>query len=423
MFNISVIIPFYNMEKTLNRCIDSVISQTLPKVEIICIDNNSVDGSRAVIQNYMTRYNNIALYECKIKGAGPTRNVGLYNATGKYIAFMDADDCYTSNDALELLYSKAEEMNVLAAGGTVGYMTEKGNTAVNSVRRYKNVFYKDEMISMEDFQYCYAFQRFIFRRELILGNHIEFPEYLRNEDPIFLVRVLGAAGKFYAVSRQVYTSIGIKKTIEFQNQKLLNDIVKGFIDMLSYAGDRDYCELQKLVVNELESMKFVFALHVLKGNREISQLLDKVYHLLLPEIKDGLSEGQKWVMIPNVSLLSYINAYEQKWQKFVEKLKAYHSAVIYGAGKIGENVYAYLKSREINVAGFAVSQMQTIKSVQGKEIHELSYYDDMKEKAIVIIAKAGDESYEMQRNAMDMGFINTVIVSESIKDVQSYRLI
>ena len=423
MINISVIIPFYNAEKTLKYCIDSVISQTLSKIEIICIDNGSEDGSSAIIQNYMISFNNIFLYNCKKRGAGPARNIGLKKATGKYVAFMDADDSYTSDDVVELLYSKAEEMNVLVAGGTIGKKTEIGNSVNNSIRRYKNVFYKDEMIMMEDFQYCYGFTRFIFNRELILHNHIEFPPYMRNEDPVFLVKVLGAAEKFYAVSRQVYTTIGSKKIIEFQNQNLLNDIVKGFIDMLTYAKDMNYCELQKVVVNELESMKFLFAVHILKGNREMSPLLDNIYNLLLPEISARLSEEQKWIMTPNMSLLKYINDYEQKCQEFLEKVKANNNVIIYGAGKIGRNIYGYLKIRNIDIAGFAVSEMPASRNIQGKEVHELGYYSGIKEDAIVIIAKSGDERYIMQDNAISMGYMNTVIVSKSLKDVQNYSIV
>lgn len=70
MINISVIIPFYNAEKTLKYCIDSVISQTLSKIEIICIDNGSEDGSSAIIQNYMISFNNIFLYNCKKRELG-----------------------------------------------------------------------------------------------------------------------------------------------------------------------------------------------------------------------------------------------------------------------------------------------------------------------------------------------------------------
>jgi len=87
MINISVIIPFYNAEKTLKYCIDSVISQTLSKIEIICIDNGSEDGSSAIIQNYMISFNNIFLYNCKKRGAGPARNIGLKKSNWKICCF------------------------------------------------------------------------------------------------------------------------------------------------------------------------------------------------------------------------------------------------------------------------------------------------------------------------------------------------
>lgn len=100
MYKISVIVPLYNNEKYLNRCIGSVINQTIgfENIELLLLDDCSTDNTKNIIKEYEHKYDNIkCFYLEKNKGAGLVRNIGLNNATGKYIMFLDSDDYYKSN--------------------------------------------------------------------------------------------------------------------------------------------------------------------------------------------------------------------------------------------------------------------------------------------------------------------------------------
>ena len=93
MPKVSVIIPVYNTEKYLKKCLDSVCNQTLSDIEIICIDDCSTDNSLNILKEYTLKDNRIKLIEFKEnKGAAVARNTGIDEAKGEYIGFIDSDD-------------------------------------------------------------------------------------------------------------------------------------------------------------------------------------------------------------------------------------------------------------------------------------------------------------------------------------------
>ena len=89
---ISVIVPAYNAEKTLNKCLDSIISQTLVDIEIIVVNDGSTDSTEAIVESYMSSDNRIKLINQVNQGLGAARNVGLDIAIVEYISFIDSDD-------------------------------------------------------------------------------------------------------------------------------------------------------------------------------------------------------------------------------------------------------------------------------------------------------------------------------------------
>ena len=105
---VSVIVPVYNTEKYLRRCLDSLVNQTLDDIEIIIIDDKSPDNSALIIDEYKKKYDNKikVIHNKTNKGIGYNRNIGIKKSSGKYIMFIDSDD-YLDRSACEKLYSKA----------------------------------------------------------------------------------------------------------------------------------------------------------------------------------------------------------------------------------------------------------------------------------------------------------------------------
>ena len=107
---ISIIIPVYNVEKYLSRCLDSVVNQTLVDIEIICVNDGTKDNSVAIIEAYMEHDDRIVLVNKENGGLSSARNAGIEIANGEYLMFVDSDD-YLAENACERLYIEHLENN------------------------------------------------------------------------------------------------------------------------------------------------------------------------------------------------------------------------------------------------------------------------------------------------------------------------
>lgn len=117
MAKISVIVPVYNSEKFLEKCLNSIINQTFKDIEIICIDDGSSDKSLDILKSFETKDKRIRILTQKNMGPSCARNKGLEIATGEYVGFVDSDD-WIDLDFYEKLYNSAEKYNAdIAVGG------------------------------------------------------------------------------------------------------------------------------------------------------------------------------------------------------------------------------------------------------------------------------------------------------------------
>lgn len=108
MTKVSVIVPVYNVEKYLARCLDSLVNQTLKDIEILVINDGSPDNSQKIIDKYSKKYKNVKSFIKPNGGISDARNYGLKYADGEYITFIDSDD-YVDVTMMEKLYNKAKE--------------------------------------------------------------------------------------------------------------------------------------------------------------------------------------------------------------------------------------------------------------------------------------------------------------------------
>ena len=111
---ISVIVPVYKVEKYLNRCIDSIINQTYRNIEIILVDDGSPDRSGEICDAYAQMDNRIIVIHKKNGGQSSARNIGLGQAKGRYVAFVDSDDCI-SKEMIQVLHNAIKENNATIA--------------------------------------------------------------------------------------------------------------------------------------------------------------------------------------------------------------------------------------------------------------------------------------------------------------------
>ena len=128
---VSVIVAIYNVEKYLENCLDSLVNQTLKDMEIILVNDGSLDNSEKIINKYLKKYNNIKYLKKKNGGQSSARNYGLKYASGDYIGFVDGDD-YVKLDMYEKMYKKAisEDFDMVACD--LNYIYPDRNMIVSS---------------------------------------------------------------------------------------------------------------------------------------------------------------------------------------------------------------------------------------------------------------------------------------------------
>ncbi|MEI6131720.1 MAG: glycosyltransferase family 2 protein [Bacillota bacterium] len=188
---VSIIVPVYNGEKYLEKCIKSILSQTLSEIELIIIDDCSTDNTREVIEKFTFDPRVKPIYNHKNLHVSASRNIGLRAAIGEYIAFVDSDD-YIATEMLEKLYVKAKKFEVDIV--TSGYI--KVDDEENEINTVRTEFVSDRYLDFtsvrkylskaHELRVMWFIWRNIYRRTLIHDNNLFFNEEIKlGEDTIF----------------------------------------------------------------------------------------------------------------------------------------------------------------------------------------------------------------------------------------------
>jgi len=280
MVKISIIIPIYNSEKYLYKCIESVINQTLREIEIICIDDGSTDSSLSILEKFKEKDNRIIVISQRNEGAGVARNVGIKNANGEFVIFIDSDDFYPGNYVLEKLYKNAKINNAKICGGSMSSYSTANNefTTIWDNTLFGNTFYCAEKIFYKDYQFDYGFHRFIYNLSFLLSNNIYFPVYRRFQDPPFFVNAMIKADIFYCIPDIVYCYRYDGLHFNWTIEKVL-DFFKGINDNLETAKENKLYILYYLTVSRIieffPQFSFIRNILLIKLILEIYNKLDK----------------------------------------------------------------------------------------------------------------------------------------------------
>ena len=242
---ISIIIPVYNKSKIILDCLNSIVTQLLQDIEIICIDDGSTDGSAEIVERFAGNDRRIRIIRQPNFGAGAARNAGIKVARGEYIAFLDADDFYPSNDTLTRIYAAAKANNADICGGS--FCIKDGDKLITRFcgEMSGNMFGKEGFINFRDYQFDYAYYRFIYRREFLAAHGLYFPDYRRYQDLPFMLRAFDAAGRFYAVPDVTYCYRLNHRPVNWTTEKVL-DLLCGIEDNLIFSAEKGYGRVHAL---------------------------------------------------------------------------------------------------------------------------------------------------------------------------------
>ena len=242
---ISIIVPVYNSEKTLNRCIDSILGQTYRNFELLLINDGSLDCSGEICDEYAQQDSRVKVFHKENGGVSSARNLGLDNARGEWIVFVDSDD-WVDEEYLSSLYDAAISLGCSIVACDFVEINKDGTKRCNSFDwagnnkvEFNNLNRAEALKAI----YCYSYGviwNILVSRNLIDAISARFDSELKNgEDTLFLCKLYLGANKYYHLRKYLYF---YDRTNEFSASN--NKTIDYHLNRLNFA-----CKIQALFSN------------------------------------------------------------------------------------------------------------------------------------------------------------------------------
>lgn len=261
MAKVSVIVPVYNVEKYIGKCLDSLVNQTLEDIEIIVVNDGSTDSSKYIVEQYKEKYDNIKYYEKENGGLSDARNYGLQFAKGKYIAFLDSDD-YVAPNLYKKMYEKAkkEDSDMVECNFYWVYGKKTKKDIGQKYKGKKQMFEKARVVAWNK----------LYKKEVLDNAKVQFPKGLRYEDVEFFYKLIPYIERVSFVKEPLIYYVQRKKSIiNTQNEKT-KDIFTVLENVISYYKEKNLYEEYKEVI------EFTFTRLVLCSSfKRICKIKDK----------------------------------------------------------------------------------------------------------------------------------------------------
>lgn len=278
--DISIIVPIYNAEKYLNKCIDSLINQTKEELEIILINDGSTDNSENIIKEYNDK--RIKYFKNKNQGIGKTRNFGIEKATGKYIMFVDSDD-YIEKDACEKLYSKAVNNNLDIVICDFFKVNDSGETEQITIPDFEDSSLEENPDIITEYLAPWAK---LYSRKMIIDNNIRFVENLKYEDAPFVIESLCCANKIGKLNECLnYYLVHTNSETTVRDRRCF-DILKIIDKIRKYTKDKVYLneKINKLTVRIITNYTIQ---QRMQSNKAVAmEFIDEAFKYLEKEVPD-----------------------------------------------------------------------------------------------------------------------------------------
>jgi len=290
---ISIIVPIYNVEKYLNKCIESITSQTYKNIEILLIDDGSTDGSAAICDKYAKMDARIKVIHKQNEGVSLTKNLGIDISTGEYIAFVDGDD-YIEKNYCELLYNNItntdSDVSILAYNVVREDGTQiDGAVAENGLDEDEIIVYEGQDIIKELLKQK-TIKNFVCKlyKKTVLSY---FPVGVTYEDIVFSFEVLNKARRVVYMNTRCYNYLKRKGSITaIVSEKNLKDFGNAIYDRYKIV-DKNYPNLLNYNMYAfLESTIALSIKNVISGRmyNEVNETVEKFIKI----IKDFLQKNE-----------------------------------------------------------------------------------------------------------------------------------
>ena len=301
---ISIIIPVYNSERFIGRCLESAMRQTYKNIEVICVDDGSTDNSSKIIKEKAECDNRIIFIEQQNQGVSIARNNAINRSTGQYIMFLDSDD-YMDENMCEIMINTIKKENVDAVRSNYKRVYPNGTTfknEKNNLPANRRIF-KEEIINEilpkfirgEIKSYLWLL---IIKSEIIKDNNIMFiPNVRMMQDKLFYIRLIQRLNSIYQINDCCYNYFcNENSTIQSKNKVFLRidailqvfSILKNDMKENGYFTDKLFYEMQKAtffhVILQIEdALKFGYSKEKLtkkieecEKNEDFNEMIDTI---------------------------------------------------------------------------------------------------------------------------------------------------
>ena len=215
---VSVIVPTYNGEKTIAKCLDSLLEQSQKRIKIICVNDGSTDGTLEILKRYCSKNRKIKIINQKNQGRAAARNAGLLAVKTKYVMFCDDDDVYEKN-MCENMVDALEKSGTDLAVCEINVVYKAHSEMKKSDEEYYKLHFigmqeiSDIVIDKTDASVCNK----IFRMDIIRDNMVDFPTGLNNEDYYFYNAYMSVASTVFFLGQKLYRYIRREGSIMSDN--------------------------------------------------------------------------------------------------------------------------------------------------------------------------------------------------------------
>jgi len=307
MIKYSFIVPVYNTEKYLKKCLDSLVGQTFKDFEIIIVNDGSTDNSMDIILKYQKKYKNIIIIDQKNAGLSMARNNGVKKASGKYLIFIDSDD-YVEKNLLKELDKEIDDAEVLR----YQIITEDENENIISIYNEKPFC---KMKGYDAFRYLSSYHFvepawcYVYKKEYYVDNNFSFKKGVYHEDFGLVPYVIYKARKVKSINYPGYHYV--QRNGSIMNDSNYSKTVKKAFDMLEqYKTLRLFSKNVNKKNNYDDYFLSFISNSVIVKARELKKEERKVYVNELKKINafDGvlvntkIRKIKKWFMKFNLNL-------------------------------------------------------------------------------------------------------------------------
>lgn len=272
---VSIIVPVYNVEKFLDRCLNSLINQTLKEIEIICINDGSVDNSLQILEKFAKQDDRITILNQKNSGQSTARNRGIDKASGIYLGFVDSDDWVDLN-YFEKLYTSAEKYNCdMAVSGIIRLhkWNKKFHLKFEEEKVTDNTDEKFEICDVPELSYVW---NKIYKRESFMSKNLRFEEGIFFEDVIMTPKILYSLGKLITVpDTYYYYWRNPNSTVTKRTDKVNNDSIYAHNKAMEFIKEHNIdISSHEPITKRYKFLGFTILKIRQKGNKKVTSLFN-----------------------------------------------------------------------------------------------------------------------------------------------------